>query len=232
MKKSNVVIYGILTTIFIAVISILIGRNYHLPFDILAESFESHSVMLLLSIIGIYYFSKQGLMRFPIEKFKFKRMWKPILVMIVAFVLVNILITLMLLPFETGSGNEMSEMMIGFGPVKVFLFVFIYASICEEFLFRGFLQNMLSPLKPRGITIFKIRISLPVLISAVFFGLSHMVWLFMGGDILFVIRLFILTTTLGLISGYFYEKYQNILYAIIIHATANFPPLIAIIVLK
>ena len=228
MKKSKLIILGISTTIVIFIISIFAGHYIQLPINFLAESFETHATMLLLSLIAIFLFKNQKLLSFPNKKFQFKHIWKPILFMILGFIIIQILVTVILLPFGLKSeSNKLQGAIAELKPIEVFLFVVILASVAEEFLFRGFLQNILSPLKPKGIKIFKIKISLPVIISGIIFGLAHLILLTTGAEISFVIRTVFYTITVGLIAGYFYEKYDNILYAIITHSVANIPALIA-----
>jgi len=232
MKKSNIIVFGLITTIFIYIISMFAGLKLQLPIEFLAETFETHTVMLILAIIAIYLFKKQGLINFPNKKFCFKHIWKPILIMIIGFIFIQIFVTLLLLPFgiKPTDNNKMAETVAEYGTLRVFLFVIIYASVAEEILFRGFLQNVLLPLKSKGINIFKLKISLPVILSAVIFGLAHLILLTTGAEISFVIRIVFFTITVGLIAGYFYEKHQNILYAIIVHSIANIPMLIATLI--
>ena len=112
-------------------------------------------------------------------------------------------------------------------PLQVFLFIFIYASVAEEVLFRGFLQNILKPLKNKGIKLFKRHISVPVMISAVAFSLAHLTLIASGANNFFIVRILIFTAVLGLIAGYYQEKYENNAYAIIVHMGGNFMGLIA-----
>ena len=232
MKKSNIIIFGLITTIIIYIISIFSGLKLQIPIKFLAETFETHTIMLILSVLAIYLFKKQGFLNFPNERFHFKNIWKPILIMIIGFIFIQIFVTLLLLPFgiKPTENNKMAETVTEYGTLRVFLFVVIYASIVEEILFRGFLQNVLLPLKSKAIKIFKLKISLPVILSGVIFGLGHLIVLTTGAEISFVIRIVFFTTTVGLIAGYFYEKHQNILYAIIVHSIANIPMLIATLI--
>jgi membrane protease YdiL (CAAX protease family) len=105
--------------------------------------------------------------------------------------------------------------------MQVFLFVFISASVAEEMLFRGFLMNFLKPLETQGVSIFKIKLSVPVIVSAIAFGMAHLVLLSTEVSVLFVIRIVIFTTCLGLIAGYYHEKYNNHAYAILVHMSGN-----------
>jgi membrane protease YdiL (CAAX protease family) len=110
----------------------------------------------------------------------------------------------------------------GNSALQTFLFLFIFASIAEEMLFRGFFQNSLKSLNKRGITILKCRFSLPVIISAIAFCLAHLTLISAGVDYLFLIRIVIFTFILGVTAGYYQEKYENnTSYAIIVHMGGN-----------
>jgi len=115
---------------------------------------------------------------------------------------------------------------------QVFTLVFIGASIAEEFLFRGFLLNMLSPLKNKKVTLFKKQISLAVIISALMFGAAHLMLLKSGANINFVGKIVIMTTTIGLFAGYFQEKYNNTSYAILTHMGANLMGVLGMILMQ
>ena len=109
-----------------------------------------------------------------------------------------------------------------------YLYIYLYP-IAEEVLFRGFLQNILKPFKFKGIKIFKKHVSVPVIISAIVFGLVHLIVIISGSGTLFVIRTVVFATTLGLIAGYYQEKYNNNAYAIIVHMASNFLALAAVL---
>jgi membrane protease YdiL (CAAX protease family) len=111
--------------------------------------------------------------------------------------------------------------------LQFFLFVFFYASISEELLFRGFSQNFFRPLNTIQLNIGKnVYISLTVVLSGASFGLGHLILLSTktSGSIIF--RIEIITWIGGIIAGYFQEKHQNILPAIVVHITLNLPDLI------
>ena len=82
-------------------------------------------------------------------------------------------------------------------------------------------MNILKPLKAVGITISKRTISLPVIISAVAFGLAHLILITTGASGMVILRVVVFTTVLGLIAGYYQEKYDNNAYAIIVHMAGN-----------
>jgi membrane protease YdiL (CAAX protease family) len=146
---------------------------------------------------------------------KFKKVFKPfgfgIIVFIVTFFTISVVSKV------TGGEAEAHPLLLEMTPLQVFIFVFIYASIAEEVLFRGFLMNLLKPLNTKGITIFKRKISLPVILSAVAFGLAHLILIISGVGFFFLIKIVLFTTSLGVVAGYYQEKYDNNAYAIIVH---------------
>lgn len=150
---------------------------------------------------------------------RFKTIWKPILFGFLTTVVVNI--TLNVLSMAAGFKPEAHPLLVASTPLQTFLFIFIFASIAEEMLMRGFLQNFLHPLNVRGIRLFKRTISLPVIIGAVAFGLIHLILFTTGAGTLLVVRTVIFTTILGLFAGYYQEKHNNHAYAIIVHMAGN-----------
>lgn len=81
--------------------------------------------------------------------------------------------------------------------------------------------NLLKPLNTKGITVFKRKISLPVILSAIAFGLAHLILIKYGVGVLFLIKIVLFTTSLGIVAGYYQEKYDNNAYAIIVHMGGN-----------
>lgn len=102
-------------------------------------------------------------------------------------------------------------------PVSIILTVWIYASICEEIFMRGLLQSWLSPLAAYRIRLLhRWPLSVPVLLSALFFGAMHVVlWPEMGVETLAVM---FMAFVLGVIAGYYREKTGSLIPAILIHA--------------
>ena len=137
----------------------------------------------------------------------FKKLIKPILFGLLVTIIANISMTI--LTKILGGEVETHEAFTKMTPLQIFVFVCIYASIAEEILFRGFLMNILKPLKLKGIKIFKRNISIPVIISAVAFGLAHLIVITTGAGGLLLLRIVVFTTILGLIAGYYQEKYEN-----------------------
>ena len=228
MKNTERIIYGLLITIGIFAIATMFGGKLDLGIDFFPKSFGTHSTMLLLSLISIYLMRANVNYRIAIPKFK--AVLKPILFGVLTTIAVNVLMTIVTVVFkgEVESHPVMSEM----NTMQIFVFIFIYASIAEELLFRGFLQNILKPLNIFGITVLKRKISLPVMISALAFGLGHLILITTGAGVLFLLRIVVFTTILGLFAGYYQEKYNNNAYAIIVHMAGNSVGVIGVLIMN
>lgn len=217
MSKINNVLIGIISTIAIYAISMIFSNKFPINDSFLPNSFVTHCMMLVLSLVAMYVFRER--VNYKISLPKLRTIFKPIVFGILTTIIINV--TMTLIANSTGSSNGNHPMIVKMTPLQVILFVFVAASIVEEILYRGFLLNILSPLKNYGIRIRRLKISLPVLISAVIFGLSHLILITTGADSFFVLRIVIFTTILGLLAGFFQEKYDNNIYAIIVHMSGN-----------
>jgi membrane protease YdiL (CAAX protease family) len=226
MGNSKRLFYGLVITAVIFVMANIIEVHFHLHTRFIVDSFTIDTVMILLSVLIIIVLREN--IRYTISLPKLKYVFRPILFGIVVSLVFNILMTVV----AHFSGNKEGHFLIfNMSPVQVFLFVFIYASIAEEILFRGFLLNILKPLKVKGISCFKRRISLPVIISALVFGLAHLILITTGAGIVFLVMIVLSTTCLGLVAGYYQEKYDNNTYAIIVHMAGNSIPLLGILLM-
>ncbi len=217
MKNNERIIYGLIITIIVFAIATFTGSKLHLGIDFFPNSFVTHSLMLILSVVAIYSFKKE--VNYKISMPKFKKILKPVLFGLLTAIIINILMTI--ITKLLGGEVEAHPALLKMTPLQIFVFVFIYASIAEEILFRGFLMNILEPLKTKGINIMKRKISLPVIISAFAFGLGHLILITTGVGGLFLLRIVVFTTILGLIAGYYQEKYDNNAFAIIVHMSGN-----------
>ncbi len=223
MKNNARLLYGLLITVLIFVIATLAGSKVSLNSDFFPKSFLTHSVMLVLSIVVIV--GLKIIVPFRIAWPRFKTILKPAFFGLLTAIVINILLTALTL--ATGGKPEAHPLLEASTPLQTFLFIFIYASLAEEMLLRGFLQNILSPLSVRGIRVFRQKLSLPVIISAVVFGLIHLILLTTGASGLFVTRIVIFTTVLGLFAGYYQEKHNNFTHAVIVHMAGNLMGLVA-----
>ncbi len=217
MKNNERLLYGIIITIGVFLISTFVGSKLHLNIEFIPYSFATHSLMLLFSIVLIYGLRKH--VDYKISLPRFKETLKPVLFGILTAIIINIF--MVMITKILGGRIEAHPALTKMSPFQIIIFVFIYASIAEETLFRGFLMNILKPLKTKGMRIFRRNISIPVIISAVAFGLGHLILITTGVSGLFLLRIVVFTTVLGLIAGYYQEKYNNNAFAIIVHMAGN-----------
>lgn len=228
MNNKERILYGLLITLFVFAVSTFSASKLNLNINFIPPSFVTHSIMLVLSMVFIY-----GLrihVNYKISRPRFKEVLKPIVYGFLVSILANISISI--LTKSLGGEVEMHAALSDMTPLKFFVFVFIYASLAEELLFRGFLLNILRPLNPMGIVLFKRKLSLSVIISAFAFGLAHLILISTGASGFFLMRIVIFTTLLGLIAGYYQEKYDNNAFAILVHMSGNFIGVIGMLIVN
>jgi membrane protease YdiL (CAAX protease family) len=215
-------------TLAIFLTATFISANISLGVKNLPSFFVTLSIEVLLSLIAIWLFKKQ--LAFKLSMPALKTIIKPVAIALAVTIVINISLTVV--TKLLGQKVETPKALLALSPLQVILFVFFYASIAEELLFRGFLLNFLKPLQAKGISVFKRRITAPVIISAIAFGLAHLVLLYTDVSTLFICRIVIFTTCLGLIAGYYQERYDNHAYAILVHMAGNSLAVIAAFTIK
>lgn len=217
---------GLSLTIVVFTASILLGQALKFETGIIPTSFVTHVLMLVLSVGLIIALRKQ--VNYRIAMPKFKQVLNPIIIGFLSALVINLAIGILTIVL-TGKANA-HPAVAKESALQFILFTFILASVAEEFLFRGFLQNYLKPFSDKGFKLFRCRISLPVLVSAIAFSLAHLILLVSGVEALFVIRMLVFTFALGLIAGYYQEKYDNHAFAIIVHMSGNLMGLVSILI--
>lgn len=217
---------GIALTLAVYAVALVSSRLWQPNCAFIPDSFMTHAVMLVLSVGLIISLKKQ--VNYHIALPKFKLAIKPILFGFVSAVAINFILGI--LAFFISGTAEAHPLLEKTTALQNFLFVFLFASIAEEHLFRGFFQNYLRPLKDIGLTLLGKRISLPVFIAALAFSLAHLILLTSGVGVLFIVRILVFTFVLGLIAGYYQEKHNNIAYAILVHMAGNLMGLVSAIV--
>lgn len=225
MKKSEQITYGLVLTLIAFLLSSYAGGLIKLNNDFFPPTFLGQLFMMILAIALIY--SLRKYVNYKIAWPKFITTLKPILFGFLSALIVNSLI--FGIGIALGIEQESHFAFDIMSPLQIFLFIFVLASVAEELLFRGFLQNILKPLQDKGIKLFKRHISLPVLISAFAFSLAHLILIRSGAGAYFIFRTLTFTFVLGLIAGYYQEKYDNNAYAILVHMSGNLMGLIGAI---
>jgi len=173
-------------------------------------AFVTHSVMWILSVLVILVLLRGRLRDYGFTKGEF-RLTPGILLWVIPMAVLSVIGF-----FATRGGAEVKGG-LGLSPLQSIIFVWFYASTCEEIFTRGLLQSYLSPLTRYGIQLSrKLRLSLPVLFSGLYFGLMHIVAIDKMGP-----PVIVLTSFLGIVAGYYREKTGSLIPAIIIHALFN-----------
>ncbi len=171
-------------------------------------------LIFLLSIGLITIFSKGNL-----RKYGFKRCpmfpWKGLLT---GIVVLQVIFCLPLLFHDLqGDGHPIGEMSFW----QTVAIIWLLASVSEEIFTRGLIQSLLTPVKHLGARMGNVFISVPVIVSALVFGLMHLPMLFMGMDIILGVDIVVIAVGLGLLAGYYREKTGSLLPAIAAHMMMN-----------
>jgi membrane protease YdiL (CAAX protease family) len=173
-------------------------------------AFITHSFMCVISILIIIILTKGKPAEYGFSKGSF-RLNGRILLWVIPMAILSVAGFFAL---RSGAAGKPG---LEFNPLQTVIFVWIYASAAEEIFTRGLLQGYLSPLGRYGINLSKrLRLSLPVLFSGLYFGLMHIVAIDKMGP-----PVILLTTFLGIVAGYYREKTGSLMPAIIIHALFN-----------
>jgi uncharacterized protein len=125
--------------------------------------------------------------------------------------------TVVMLLTQTGGTGVMQ----GLSFLQILLLIWIFAAVAEEVLFRGYVQGYMEPLRGYGFRAFGLRFSLPVVVTAVFFSLMHLILLTTGAPVLAVYVTMVFTFFLGLVAGYHRERSGSVLPPITAHVSFN-----------
>ena len=218
MNKTLKIFLGIFITLIVLALSGGIEITIKSIIDSIPMGVCSQVGILIISILLIFLFSKKRIIEFNIGKVKIQQLIRPIGLTIFLLILRQLIPMVM--------ENEGHPVAVSMSISQQLIFIVVLANLSEELLFRGFLQNMLKPIKSYGINFFNTRLSLPVIISGILFGLMHFAMIGTGASFSFVIQIVISGMFLGMIAGYFQEKYNNFTFAFIVHMTANLSGLI------
>lgn len=195
-------------------ISLSLQKSPVSPFiGLYQREFVALAVSLLLLMIAIIISSRGHIKAYGFiwpSKFNFI---KPILFAFLA----GAASTALSLLFRFRGPKFMGEMTF----VQVVVMIWIIASIYEELVVRGFIQGSLGFLRHRDIKVIGPPLSLPVIISGLFFGLSHLALLSTGAGIAPVILIVLFAIVIGLLAAQSREKTGSLVPAILIHIMAN-----------
>jgi len=181
------------------------------PSSFFPSSFITHSVMLTVSV-GLMWVLTKGrldLCGFTRGTYRFRL---PILLWVLP---TAILSTLSAIAAPSGEALE--------GPInltkpQMILFVWVYASVSEESLARGLLQTLLSKGAEAGARPSR-RLSMPVVLSGLFFGSMHVMLVKSMGPA--AVPVILLAVFLGLVAARYRERTGSLFPAVIVHTLFN-----------
>jgi membrane protease YdiL (CAAX protease family) len=181
------------------------------PGGFFPPSFVTHSLMLVFSAAAILALSKGRVEAFGVTKgsypFSPRILWW--LLPVAAFSIVGAI---------ASRGAHSADMLLGLTRIQIVVFVWIWASLCEETLVRGLLQSWLSRIAGTGSST-RNWMSLPVLVSGLFFGAMHLLLVKRMGPA--AIPVVAMATYLGLVAAHYREKTGSLLPAILLHVLFN-----------
>ena len=156
MKTSTKITLGLIITILIYSISVVISKVVKIPFEFIPSTFLNQLSMLAFSGISIIYFQSKGQLIFSIKPIKLRLVFRTILTAIIVFIATSILVSIAL-KILFGDIPKGPNPFMNYTPLQYFIFISMITPIAEEFLFRGFLLNMLEPIKKQGHSIISVK---------------------------------------------------------------------------
>lgn len=108
-----------------------------------------------------------------------------------------------------------------FSSFNALLVIGLLGPINEELLFRGLVQKIASPLQNYKIRMKNIFISIPVIISTLWFVVAHLQLLSANVGIAFLMMILLSVAVLGLICGYYREKTESLVPSVVLHSLFN-----------
>jgi len=202
---------GLAVSAGVALLALFAGHVAPLPDDgFVPGSFVTHAVMLVLSLAIIRLVFRRSLADFGFTRGTYR--FKP---NILLWVLPTA--ALSLLSMLAPGGGESTDVLTWRSVLHRVVFVWIWASFCEEVLTRGLLQTLLSTdgeVRPRAA-----RFSIPVVVSGLFFGAMHLVLVKSMGAMAAVP--IALATLLGFLAARYRELTGSLIPAVIVHVLFN-----------
>ena len=207
-KSIKIHITSLLLLFFIVVASSIINGIIVSNFQLIPKGLVMQLCFVLFSYLLIKFYNLEINYSLSI----------PNLFKVLSFTFILIFFILFILDIIIPNSNSGS---ISNFSTKDVLTILLLNGFGEEFLFRGFLQNYYSEFKKYQFNLLKIKISYSVFITGLLFGFMHFAIMSYGVDFISALKIVISATFVGLLSGYYYEKYNTLFAPIIIHFTCN-----------
>jgi membrane protease YdiL (CAAX protease family) len=217
MPRNRLIVMGrgVAVSAAVALLALYLGWRASLPEEgFVPASFVTHSAMLGLSLVIMWKVSRGRLAEFGFTRGTY-RFRARILLWVLPTAVLSLIAVL-----ASGPG-EAREAVVEGSRLRLVLFVWIYASVCEEVLTRGLLQTMITPAAGLAgkATHKRRRLSLPVVVSGLFFGAMHLVLINSMGPA--AVGPIVFATLLGFLAAWYRETTGSLIPAIIVHALFN-----------
>ncbi len=185
----------------------------------------AQSVILLFSILVILIRWKGNFADFGFRIPKNLYFWR-----IAPLSLMYGIIATSMLNWVGGEGNPLAA---DLSRIEIILLVWIYASICEEILFRGVVQTIIAKKTKRVFKVLNMSISVSVFVVAIVFAIDHLIsMLLTDASTAGIIVIVLFTFTVGVTAGYYREKTGSLIPAVIIHMFSNIGGALPVIMLS
>jgi membrane protease YdiL (CAAX protease family) len=173
-------------------------------------SFVTHSIMLGISLVLMWVLSRGRLALFGLTRGSY-RLRPTILLWALPTAAFSVLAALA--QTEGRPPSAVGDL----GRLQTVIFVWIYAGISEEVLTRGLLQTLLAGMPDTDAE--KRGFSMPVVLSALFFGAMHLVLIRRMGPA--AVAPIVMATFLGFVAARYRQSTGSLIPAVIVHALFN-----------
>ncbi|GEM_PF-4013364 len=216
---------GVITPIVIILLSIYVF-NYILGFNPKVSSFYFEFVLLITSLLLIYFFTKRKIIYFNLSKIELNDFFKIAIVSYTMAILLQFISGLTYLIFQKPLHDKIDKQCM----IELLFFLFIFP-LSNELMFRGFSLNMLESLKKYTIRITKnIELTYSTLISGIISGGIILLYLIFNQYHLIIIFITISVIVMGVFAGYFQEKYNNFAAALLVNYSYTLVSALGIII--
>jgi membrane protease YdiL (CAAX protease family) len=177
-----------------------------------------HIPQFLIPFLLIYYISKGNLKEYgfnlrEVSHFTHKRM---LVIGILFGLLFSLRYTVQII---TGAPLDIPYPVTLLNVVGNMVFQWIIVGVCEETMFRGLIQTYLMKGIKGNVEIVGREFHIGTIIAAVFWGGFHFINMLVGMPLDTAFLLVLVTTAMGLLMGYAYQRTGSLLTTIIVHNT-------------
>lgn len=225
MNINKNVFYGIFFSLLITFFSFYFT---HIKFDLNHKfrGFYLESVLYISAIFLIFVFTKLKYMSFNFSRISILIVLKIALFTFILSFFLQILSGLTALIFARPFSNEFDK-----STTWQILMILLASPLFFELMFRGFLLNMIKALRFKQVIISKkISVSYSSIISGIVSGGIVFLYLFIENNLLIVSLTAFSSIIIGIIAGYYQEKYNNFSAALVVSYTNNLISIIGVII--